>query len=135
MSQKKPRLDVTLVAKHLQNVAKKRELLEDACRALNEALDLHRGKVQDAENVLNKELLILQDLRDGACEEASSYYEDRSEAWQNGDNGHALLDWVSDLEQIDLEPFDVSFDLPEDIDLDDIAVVGEGLSDIPPTPF
>lgn len=79
--------------------------LEDAVREYNDLVSEYNG--------------VLDDL----VSEIESYYDDKSEKWQEGERGQAYMEWKDNVEQCKLE--EASDPEPPVVDAPDVATVDQ----------
>jgi len=90
-------------------------------------LGVHKGKIEAAilaaQNAIDAVLTEANETREEIrgvledwCNEAESYYDERSEKWQQGDAGDAYSQWMNTIQDVQAR-FDMAFevDLPTDI--------------------
>lgn len=93
-------------SKHIMVLRGHKDTIQNAIDALEQARDEYNGALQEA-----------RDFRDQVVADMEDYYDDRSEAWQEGDAGSAYVEWKDEWETIELEDFDPPIpELPEDDD-------------------
>lgn len=73
---------------------------------------------------LNEKRDELHGILDEAASDASTYYDERSEKWQEGDRGSVYSDWKDELQRIAGEIAE-EFEVPEYPDLEEPDWVGE----------
>lgn len=90
------------------------ERVEEAYAALAEIVVPYAGKVADAKSVL-------EEIRDGH----ESDFDEKSEKWQEGENGSAVREWIEGMtEVIDAIP-EVEFDENDPPQIDEDTILGE----------
>ena len=105
-------------------------VLRDAITDYNDGLEKLQAPVKAAMTEFNNKLAELKDIYKGIGEEARDYYENRSERWQEGDDGQNYLEWVEALEEAEVGD-EVDIEFPDDIDEPDIRSY-EDPDDFPP---
>lgn len=100
----------------------KKKLSEDytaidaALSSYNEELIALQEHVQEQINFYNNSLSDLRSFAENIAAERRNEYEDKSESWQDGDNGQAADEWISTWENADLE--DVAIEFPGELTMD-----------------
>lgn len=95
------------------------EALNGAIDAYNEALNEHIEALKDAKEAYNDALAGLREIIEGLHSTADEYMSERSERWQEGENGQEYARWVESMEGInELENLD--FDMPEALEQPDL---------------
>ena len=100
----------------------KKKLSEDytaidaALSSYNEELTALQEHVQEQINFYNNSLSELRSFAENIAAERRNEYEDKSESWQDGDNGQAADEWISTWENADLE--DVAIEFPGELTID-----------------
>lgn len=98
--------------KAAQDIAERAEVAHDAVEDLNEAISAYNATLAD-----------VQAFRDEHREAWQDEYDDKSEAWQEGEKGEAVSSLISDWEALDLEelkPIEVPSAAPEVSHADDL---------------
>lgn len=100
------------------------ELTAEAA-ALGKAIDDYnngmlelRDDVEDAIANYNERRGELKGIYEEIADEARTYYDERSERWQEGDAGSDYATWVETLENFDIE--EIEIELPADLEMPDI---------------
>ncbi len=106
------------------------EELEAAIDAHNAALASIRDRLEAAVSTYNERIADLRSVYEDIASEARSYFEDRSERWQESDAGQTYSEWVDQLENIEME--DVDIEMPEELELPDSIPDFSELSWLPP---
>lgn len=104
--------------------------LDKAVTAFNDAKREAWAKVEDAHTAYLEEVQAANEWRDGIATEASDYYGERSEKWQEGDAGSQYGAWVEALGN----EFDEPDSLDEPDDLDAPEDVSDAIGEIPEDP-
>ncbi len=82
------------------------ELIEEYNEFVNEWGEKLEKKIEEYNDNIND----LRGVYEGIAETAQEYFDERTENWQNSDNGQAYQEWINDLENPAVEDFD--FDIP-----------------------
>lgn len=105
-------------SKHQQAIDVAVTELESAIGGYNETVNAAKQKVEDALKKLNDAISSADNWRDGIHADQESYFEDRSEKWQESDAGQnysAWMDeWSQEFEQVELE-------YPEELEMPDVS--------------
>lgn len=104
--------------------------LEEAVAEYNKVVEEAKGKVTAALEKLNGTIESANEWRSNINNEQDTYYDERSEKWQEGDAGSAYSDWKDNYST----EFDaVEIDLPDELEMPDVGVVEamEELTDEP----
>lgn len=103
---------------HAQTIERKKEALEEALAAFNKKVDEAKQPVEEALSDLNGAIDDASRWLEETNGEMDSYYNERSERWQEGDKGSAYSEWMnsygSELEQVELE-------LPEEVEMPEVS--------------
>jgi glutaredoxin 2 len=67
---------------------------------INAAVEEAKGKVDDLMGKLNEKRQEAADLMEEKASDAESYFDEKSEKWQEGDNGQVYSEWKDRLRQI-----------------------------------
>lgn len=89
--------------------------------SMNEQLE----RLSDEANEARQEIY---DVLDDVVTQASDYYDERSEKWQEGDAGSAYQDWINTIESA-RDAFGDDLDLTIKEDVDDFADMLDGIGD------
>jgi len=79
------------------------EVLVEKVEAFNTALDTERAEVNEAVVEYNKALEDAKSLIEELHSDMESEYDDKSERWQESENGELAREWIDELENIDLD--------------------------------
>jgi hypothetical protein len=123
-------------------IAKDEGLADDIIAAGNDILDSRWKEIEEHVNVVNIRLEALREFRDEIVSAMETYYEGRTEKWQEGEKGSAYTDWMSawadcGLDDIELPapvPLDETKDKYEAGVLDDNPGAGLEFADLPDAP-
>lgn len=88
--------------------------VETLIEEYNEFINNWNERAQQVIDGYNKEVEELRDTYEQIAETAQEYYDERSETWQESDKGQAYAEWIGQLENPDIEEFDI--DLPDPIE-------------------
>ena len=99
-----------------------------AVAAYNEAMAEQAQKVQEALDAYNSALSDARDFRDEIVGDRDGDYQDKSEAWQEGDKGQAVRTWIDEWEGAELDEVEIEF--PEELEEPDLAHA-DALNDLP----
>ncbi len=72
------------------------ELREKATQIINEC----NAKLADLGEAVEDARQDAYGVLDDLCNEAQTYYDNRSEAWRDKDSGENYLNWINDLEEV-----------------------------------
>lgn len=96
--------------------------LEAAQEAANEKLSELEADVNEKISAMNTIIEEAQELRQEIETDMTSYFDERSEKWQESDKGSAYGDWQSSwaedpdvVEEVSIEPVAVVEDTPEEL--------------------
>jgi len=97
----------------------------------NAAMEKAKDEVQGKLNALNEKLQEAGEWVGGITSDMQSYYDEKSERWQESEPGQNYSSWKEDHESLSFD--EVEIDFPEDLELPDCGVADEldGLSDEP----
>lgn len=87
--------------------------VETLIEEYNEFINGWSERAQQAISGYNNEVEELRDTYQQIAEEAQEYFDERSETWQNSDTGENYSNWISALENPDIDELDI--DLPEEL--------------------
>jgi len=122
-------------AEIIERMQTAKQTLEEAVEACNEKFDAAYAPIELAINEFNQQLAdayeqvetaraaYLETLEAGTAfiagvrEDAQSYFDDRSEAWQEGEKGEAYQDWINELDDVNLDAPEL--DQPTELDMPD----------------
>ena len=105
--------------------------LETAITEYNAAMEEEQDKVQGKLNALNEKIREASDWATGIASEMQSYYDEKSERWQEGENGENYLSWKEEYEGLSTD--DVEIDFPEDMEVP-VCDVADDLESLPDEP-
>ncbi len=105
-------------AEHVTELDQKRQDLENAIGEYNQTQKEAFEKVQAALDAYNNSVDQAREFVDDIKSEMQSYYDERSEKWQEGDAGSNYQSWIDAWENIDLSEIEVSE--PDELDLPDM---------------
>jgi hypothetical protein len=91
-----------------------RDNVQSLVEEYNQFIEGWSQQAEEAIGGYNKEVQELGEVYTQAAEEAQEYYDERSETWQSSDAGDKYAEWISRLENPDIEELDI--DLPEKIE-------------------
>jgi hypothetical protein len=80
----------------------------------NDTLDSEGEVVQAAVRIYNQLVAEAQSMRDDAVVDLQDHFEGRSEKWQESEKGEAFRDWITDLEELELDEIDLELPSPLD---------------------
>jgi tetratricopeptide (TPR) repeat protein len=117
----------------IANIRAKREKLDAAIEAYNEAAAKAWGEVEDALQAYNETLDPAREWVAGITGDIDVYVSERSEKWQEGEKAEAYESWKGDYESADSSLEEVSIEQPDQIeaDIEDHAQI---LYDLPEEP-
>lgn len=78
---------------HVQKIREAKEALEREIGKFNTELGVLRNPVEQALANLNDAVTAANEFRQGIADDQENYYDERSEKWQEGDNGSAYSEW------------------------------------------
>jgi hypothetical protein len=93
------------------------EELERAVNDYNDAEVALRAPVESALNAYNEKLAEFKTFIESVAAERRNEFDEKSESWQDGDNGQAVDEWINNWENIDLEDGNIKFP-EEDLSID-----------------
>jgi ElaB/YqjD/DUF883 family membrane-anchored ribosome-binding protein len=97
-----------------------RETVQTLIEEYNQFIESWGKRAEEAISGYNDQTEELRDAYNQAAEEAQQYYDERSETWQSSDAGNKYADWISQLENPDIEELDIDLpELIEDVAFDD----------------
>jgi len=106
---------------------------EEHLAAIDQIMANARSEIEDlvdkANDVRKKAHGVIEDITN----EMDSYYDDRSEKWQEGDNGQAYQEWKNEVEQVrdDMDE-DFTYEITEDPERGDwVQKIIDGVQDQP----
>jgi hypothetical protein len=91
--------------------------LETAIDAYNKALEEPKAAVEAALAEYNSKLADLRETFEGLKSNAEQYQSERSERWQESQNGQQYQSWIDSMAVDGID--DVDLDMPEDLQLPD----------------
>jgi len=109
-------LEIAAVSGTCQEAAEK---LTGAVEAYNEGLAALKAPLEAALQAYQEATAGLKELYEGIAQEAREYYDERSERWQEGEEGAAYNEWAEALEGFEIEEIEIDF--PEEIDAPEVA--------------
>lgn len=127
---KPPKLDRKALLALVDRLEAEQAKVEAAIAAFNSALAEHGKKVDEAVTAYNEVLGELSDLLSTTADDADSYFDEKSERWQESDRGQALVDWAQALRDAPLD--DLEVELPSDLEDPDWHT--DDLRDLPERP-
>lgn len=92
--------------------------LGSAIERYNELLESAQGGVQAALQRFNDLLTQAQEFCTEVAGEAQSEWDERSEKWQEGDNGQAAASWIESWESAAGELDEIEVDFPDPVEVD-----------------
>lgn len=107
------------------------ESVNEAIEEFNEAAEKAFGAVASSVSEYNEALRAAVDFVEEVTSDAKCYFDERSEAWQEGEVGRQYQDWISEWENLNLEEMEV--DQPDNLDevTDDLAQEIEDIAESP----
>lgn len=108
-----------------------RAKLEDEVAAFNEDIENSKEKSQTALADYNELLEEARGLIQDISSQAEADMGNKSEKWQDGTKGKAVLDWLEALQDPDLGDIDIDFPEPINLDIEDHAEMMENLPEEP----
>jgi uncharacterized coiled-coil DUF342 family protein len=105
--------------------------LSTAVAKFNEELAKLRDDLTATVNDYNEVVQTAEEFRADMLSQMQSYFDEKSERWQEGEAGQAYQQWINDWEGTPLTQIDL--DLPDDISepSDEASAELEGLADDP----
>ena len=101
--------------------------MQDAIAKANEIIE---NEVARAIDSYNEVVTDMETFRDEIVGEMSSYYDDRSEKWQDSDTGQAYSGWKDDWEGLDVSPVE-AVEVIEDREVDHHDNLANMASELP----
>lgn len=120
--------DIAKRDKFAAEIDELRSSLESTLTIFNAAVSNAFTPVLAATEELNAKIEEVGGWRDDLVGEMQSYYDERSEKWQESDAASEYDSWKSEFESLDCDA--ISIDEPEAIELPD-ALEGQNLLDLP----
>lgn len=105
--------------------------ISSAVQSYNEAIEPLRIPVEEAVTAYNSILEEARALVTGITEKAESAFGDKSEKWQDGDQGQEVREWIDSWDGIELD--DVDYQWPDDLSID-LPTYDTDLRDLPTEP-
>jgi hypothetical protein len=93
------------------------DALTEAIDAYNTAMIPLWDAIEAGVDEYNGNISDLKSIYEGIADDARTYYDERSERWQEGETGQAYNQRVEQLETLDIE--EIQMDRPDDIELPD----------------
>ena len=90
--------------------------IETILNDYNEQTNKLQEDIQEEIGNYNNSLAELRSFAEDVAAERRNEYEEKSESWQDGDNGQAADEWISTWENADLE--DVAIEFPGELTID-----------------
>lgn len=119
-------------SEHVANLREAQTSLEAAVEAFNSGLEELAQPVADAVERYNEALANAREFCEGVASEMESYYDERSEKWQDGDAGSNYSAWKDAWDDA-ANADDIAVDMPEPIEMLDVDHA-ETLDDLQPEP-
>lgn len=113
------RQQITEKAQHVSDVQEAKQELEEAIAKYNETMEAAKGPVEAAVEKLNDAISAADEWRANISSEQDSYYDERSEKWQEGEAGSNYSDWKDSFSS-EFEQVEVSF--PDELEVPDCSV-------------
>jgi exonuclease VII small subunit len=108
------------------DLSAKRDALDDAVSVFNEALAAAREVLQQSVDAYNEAAESIRAQLQDIQSERDDEFSDRSERWQEGDNGQKVREWIDGLEQDQQRIRDVSLDeFPSELSFEEITSDGD----------
>ena len=105
--------------------------LETAITNFNSVVEDEQDKVNGKLNALNEKIGEAREWAEGIASDMQSYYDEKSERWQEGDNGQNYSSWKEEYENLSADEVEVTF--PDDLEVPD-CTVAEDLENLPSEP-
>ncbi len=116
---------------HASDLGEKKEAMEQAVVAYNEAMATEWRKVEAAIQEYNDAVTSADEWRAAINSDQASYFDDRSERWQAGEKGEAYSQWKDQWE----EEFEkVEVEKPDDLEIDPDDIVSKLNDDLMESP-
>jgi uncharacterized protein YidB (DUF937 family) len=100
--------------------------INNAHSAAEEQLQGILAPLIDAISAYNEKVEEFNSVMEDVVSEAQSYFDDRSEKWQEGDAGEAYSSWISALENTRIDPAEepsgVEVEMPDVVDINSIEL-------------
>lgn len=110
-----------LSQKDLKRIAEEKDAIDEAKSKLEAIIEEMKGKVAEAISAVNDARDSAYNALDDIVNEAQSYYDEKSEKWQEGDNGQQYQEWIGKLEEArDAVGEEFELDLEEAIDIEPV---------------
>jgi predicted nuclease with TOPRIM domain len=110
----------------------KHESLTETIEVFNAALTTHQKAVEEALQSLNGVIVEGKDWLEGISQEQSDYYEDKSEKWQEGENGQNYDAWKELYENVSGTD-ELTIEFPDPLEVPDCELPDE-LENLPDEP-
>lgn len=118
------------IDKAIQEASLAQDELTEAIGEFNQQKDDIVATLEAAVEKYNEKIQAIKDAYESVAEDARAYYDERSEKWQEGDAGTNYMEWIDQLEAVDLD--EVELDIPEDIEMPDFPDLSEELAPTEP---
>jgi DNA repair exonuclease SbcCD ATPase subunit len=104
----------------IASVKEKQAKLNEEIAVFNDALDAAQDRLEEFINDLNGAISDLRDFIENKQSQFEGEYDDKSEKWQEGDKGQAVMQWIETFSNITLydEEIDLPSSIPDVIDID-----------------
>lgn len=113
------------------DLEQKQEKVEEAIANFNANVEeLWANLVADSINEYNLTVIAAQDFVDQTRSEIQSYYDERSDSWQDGNRGTLFNEWI---EQWDISLEEIDINSPTETDVPEFEAVGQ-LESLPQEP-
>ena len=116
--------------KHQEAVEEAKDMLEDGIETANQHLDDGWAVVEERLGELNRAITAANEWRANVAGDMETYYDERSEGWQEGEAGERYTEW---LDAWDEELPEAEVDRPDDFEMPSIDALDmlQGLPEEP----
>lgn len=105
--------------------------LETAIADYNATMEGAKDVVQGKLNELNVKIHEAKDWAEGIASDMQEYYDEKSERWQEGENGENYSNWKDGYENLDTDDVEITF--PDELEVPECAVADD-LESLPDEP-
>jgi hypothetical protein len=105
--------------------------LQAAIEEYDKAVTAEQAKVKEALKAVNAKIQEAKEWAEGIASEMQEYYDEKSERWQEGDNGQQYSEWKDSYENF--SPDDLEIEFPEELEVV-AADAADDLENLPDEP-
>jgi len=105
---------VSAVTATIESCSEIQQKIERLIEGYNQRVEEFNDALQPVLDEYNEKVAAIREIYQEAANDAQSYFDERSDTWQEGEKGEVYAEWINQLENVDLE--DLEVEVPDRLD-------------------